>query len=846
MSSHSRVRRPEHSAAEPSSALTRPVPCPDAPPPGAAHAGHDFRRIPIFPKAAPIQRQGGGDTEGIADVPEAGGGGEPIPDGVRAAMERSFAQDFSDVRVHTGPEARQVGALAYTRGNDLHFQPGRFDPFGDTGRSLLGHELTHVVQQRAGRVASPTQNKAEGAAPINADSSLEAEADAQGARAARGERAHVSGAGAGMQRKAEGAPIQREEEDEDVDPARIIDLKAPKRPNEFLPNRRVTPPANNSPERSRRRPNVNADVGRVQTFTNRMAGEMNTHRNMLVNNDTLPVDDKATRPTIPNPKGFDSFQVQQRSEREKELQALREGKTNDSATVNKRRDTLTPNSGTITTEAKVGNLPRVGPVKSPLPDHFPVTQGSIRETRPLMGDITAPISTRTGGDLGTLENKLNNPLSTVNHPREGILDRQQSIMKTAKNSDQHMRDLEATNLLPTHVPKNNRTDHGWLYNGDRVGGGTLNNNANKPYHAIGTNFFDEQRPINNGGVEKLLPQMPTWNSALANDGNRSNESRTNVWSESDVNPVKVTNSGRAFRNGYGPNKPWADLQNRDEERLLHTHPNSQVMKPNGQGGMSSGPVDHRFYVTNDHYKSAVPVSPLKKDYALNSPYASPYFDPLSSDSLEGQDKKELTRMTGGALETANTANLKHNNQQEKRDLAEIGLKQKSTETNYQESQSSALTANTEHNKQQEQRDLSEIANKQNLSDLAYQGSESSAKTANLKHNESQENRDLTEIGLKGKATSDNYDEALSSAMASSKRREELEEQRTQEDLKRLAPSDSIQSLYGMGKSGSQKWAANALEQQHLGVQGFLKPGDNDAPKNEPVPPMSDDVKNMYL
>ena len=37
--------------------------------------------------------------------------------------------------------------------------------------------------------------------PINADTSLEAEADAQGAKAARGEPAAVHGAGGGVQRK---------------------------------------------------------------------------------------------------------------------------------------------------------------------------------------------------------------------------------------------------------------------------------------------------------------------------------------------------------------------------------------------------------------------------------------------------------------------------------------------------------------------------------------------------------------------------------------------------------------------------------------------------------------------
>lgn len=122
------------------------------------------------------------------DVPLASGGGSALPPAVRAQMENSFSHDFSGVRIHQGGEAAQVGALAYTRGSDIHFQPGLYDPSSRGGQELLGHELTHVVQQSAGRVAVP-QQKTEGSAPINADAGLEAEADAMGARAARGEAA---------------------------------------------------------------------------------------------------------------------------------------------------------------------------------------------------------------------------------------------------------------------------------------------------------------------------------------------------------------------------------------------------------------------------------------------------------------------------------------------------------------------------------------------------------------------------------------------------------------------------------------------------------------------------------
>ena len=133
------------------------------------------------------------------------GGGAALPDPVRQRMESSFGADFADVRVHQGGEAAQLGAAAYTQGNDLHFAPGRYDPGSAAGQELLGHELTHVVQQRAGRVAVQGKD-----APINDDPALEREADQLGALAARGEPAHVQGvsSGAGPQRRAS-APIQR-------------------------------------------------------------------------------------------------------------------------------------------------------------------------------------------------------------------------------------------------------------------------------------------------------------------------------------------------------------------------------------------------------------------------------------------------------------------------------------------------------------------------------------------------------------------------------------------------------------------------------------------------------------
>src|SRR5690606_22094672 len=82
------------------------------------------------------------------------GGGSPLAPAVREDMESRLGADFSDVRIHTGgtaaSSASAVGAHAYTVGRDVVFGAGKFDTTSTAGRTMLAHELTHVVQQRSG------------------------------------------------------------------------------------------------------------------------------------------------------------------------------------------------------------------------------------------------------------------------------------------------------------------------------------------------------------------------------------------------------------------------------------------------------------------------------------------------------------------------------------------------------------------------------------------------------------------------------------------------------------------------------------------------------------------------
>jgi uncharacterized protein DUF4157 len=107
-------------------------------------------------------------------------GGQRLPAPVQEKMEAFFGSDFSDVRIHVGQEASSIGALAFTHGSNIFFAPGLYNPATPQGQQLLGHELTHVMQQRAGRVRNPYGS---GVAVVQ-DPLMEAEAERMGLRAA--------------------------------------------------------------------------------------------------------------------------------------------------------------------------------------------------------------------------------------------------------------------------------------------------------------------------------------------------------------------------------------------------------------------------------------------------------------------------------------------------------------------------------------------------------------------------------------------------------------------------------------------------------------------------------------
>jgi hypothetical protein len=148
--------------------------------PSGAWAG--AASVPARPSAAParpiteVLRSGGVDKHAPGHGPES--------EALLARMERAFAADFADVRVHqNSPRAARLGAEAYTQGNEIHVAPGLWAPQTRRGQALLGHELAHVVQQREGRVP-----RRRGSPALDATPALEQEAEARGTAAAQGTR----------------------------------------------------------------------------------------------------------------------------------------------------------------------------------------------------------------------------------------------------------------------------------------------------------------------------------------------------------------------------------------------------------------------------------------------------------------------------------------------------------------------------------------------------------------------------------------------------------------------------------------------------------------------------------
>jgi len=89
------------------------------------------------------------ELEGKLDSSKDGGTG--LDKKTKGEMESGFGADFSNVKIHTDSNAvhmsQELGAQAFTNGNDVYFNKGKYNPNSKEGKHLLAHELTHTVQQ---------------------------------------------------------------------------------------------------------------------------------------------------------------------------------------------------------------------------------------------------------------------------------------------------------------------------------------------------------------------------------------------------------------------------------------------------------------------------------------------------------------------------------------------------------------------------------------------------------------------------------------------------------------------------------------------------------------------------
>jgi hypothetical protein len=123
----------------------------------------DRKHISLHPSDV-VQRSGRGPPASSprfeSNLASSKGGGNALPESTQDYMGSRFGADFSSVRIHTGPAAEDMSstihAQAFTHGNDIYFNSGKYSPESTDGGLLLAHELTHTIQQGASPAIVPS------------------------------------------------------------------------------------------------------------------------------------------------------------------------------------------------------------------------------------------------------------------------------------------------------------------------------------------------------------------------------------------------------------------------------------------------------------------------------------------------------------------------------------------------------------------------------------------------------------------------------------------------------------------------------------------------------------------
>jgi len=123
---------------------------------GCEEVSQRLQRKPLAETITPLIQakgtEGGAASDSLTQqIHATRGSGSSMDGNTQSFMQRRFGADFSGVKIHTGNYAvqmnREMRAQAFTVGNDIYFNSGRYRPELESGKHLLAHELAHVVQQ---------------------------------------------------------------------------------------------------------------------------------------------------------------------------------------------------------------------------------------------------------------------------------------------------------------------------------------------------------------------------------------------------------------------------------------------------------------------------------------------------------------------------------------------------------------------------------------------------------------------------------------------------------------------------------------------------------------------------